>query len=514
MKICATFNQPSQIEDIAVCVVLMDNTVRPMTLRDPPIHPAYGSFSPGKNGAARRHSIREKRKLPSLYLLLLLIVACPALVHSEEFRDFDRFGGALEQWKTFCASMNDYGIILKTVNTVDVLSNASGGVRQGTAVVGDLDLLLTIDINKSIPGWQGTLFVYGLGTYGDDPSSYVGDIQGVSSIAAPNTFKLFEAWYQQNLSDRFSFLAGLYDVTSEFDVLVSSSALFLNGSFGTGAEFAASGRIGPSTFPATSLGIRGQAILNESFMIRAVIADGVPGNLNDPDGTHIQLSKDDGFFGAIELAYYQFRIKDRTARKREVLREKPRRLTFRRVGRSAPLKFEAKVALGFWGYTTSLEHLSKRDDAGEPREQKGTYGLYGLAEYDVYHEQEDADQGLTTFGRAGMADPKVNGVSQYYGAGLVYTGLFPGRNIDQTGIGAAAAINGKHFKRVQRGAGYPVRNAEITLEVTHAIFVNNHVIVQPDVQYVIYPGKIPGAKNALVLGARLEINFNWFKLSG
>lgn len=196
-----------------------------------------------------------------------------------------------------------------------------------------------------------------------------------------------------------------------------------------------------------------------------------------------------------------------------MLREKPHRLTFRRVGRSAPLNFEVKVALGLWGYTTSLEHLSKRDNAGEPRERNGTYGLYGLVEYDVYHEHEDVDQGLTTFGRAGMADPKVNGISQYYGAGLVYTGLFLGRNLDQTGIGAAAAINGKHFKRSQRGTGYPVRNAEITLEITHAMLVNAHIIVQPDVQYIIYPGKIPGAKNSLVLGTRLQINFNWFKLS-
>ncbi|MDH5775956.1 MAG: carbohydrate porin [Nitrospirota bacterium] len=447
---------------------------------------------------------RTRRILPPLWGLLLLVLLNPGLGHSEEFLRFESLNGALDTWKAFQTNMNDHGILLETVNTLDVLSNVSGGIHQKTAVVGDLDLLLTVDTEKLISGWQGgTLFVYGLGTYGDDPSKHVGDIQAVSGIAAPNTWKLFEAWYQQNLFERFSLLAGLYDVTSEFDVMASSSELFVNSSFGTGAEFATSGKIGPSTFPATSLGIRGQAIVNDNLMVRAVLADGVPGNPNNPHGTHIQLSEDDGLFGTMELAYYKFR-------KGDILAGKSRRLTFRRVGRSAPLEYEAKVALGLWGYTTSLDHLSKVESSGSPSKQHGTYGLYGLAEYDVYHEQGDNDQELTLFGRAGMADPRVNRFSQYYGGGLVYRGLFPGRNFDQTGIGVAAAVNGKYYKRSQRKAGQSADNAEITLEVTHSIYVNRNIFIQPDVQYVMNPGTVPGRKNALVLGVRLEFNLNWF----
>jgi porin len=374
--------------------------------------------------------------------------------------------------------------------------------------------LLTVDTEKLFSGWKGgTLFVYGLGLYGDNPSKHVGDIQAVDNIAAPVTWKLFEAWYQENLFERFSLLAGLYDVTSEFDVMMSSSELFLNSSFGTGAEFGASGENGPSTFPTTSLGIRGQAIVTDNLMIRAVLADGVPGDPDDSHGTHIQLNKDDGLFGNMEFAYYQFRPEDEPDQQRDILQDKPRRLTFRRVGRSAPLEYEAKAAIGFWGYTTSLDDLNKVESSGEPVKRNGTYGMYGLAEYDVYHEKDDTDQELTIFGRAGMADPRVNRFSQYYGGGLVYTGLFPGRNFDQTGIGAAAAVNGKYYKRSQREAGQSADNAEITLEVTHAIFVNSNLFIQPDLQYVINPGTVPGRKNALVLGVRLEFNLNWFNPS-
>ncbi len=438
--------------------------------------------------------------------LILWVCLNPGFANSEEFHRFESLNTALGTWKAFQSTMNDHGILVETTNTLDILSNVSGGIRRKTETVGDLDLLLTIDTKKLVSSWQGTLFVYGLGTYGDDPSKHVGDIQAVSNIAAPNTWKLFEAWYQQNLFERFSLLGGLYDVTSEFDVMVSSSELFVNSSFGTGAELAASGKNGPSTFPATSLGIRGQAIVTDGLMIRAVVADGVPGDPNDPHGTHIQLREDDGLFGAMEFAYYKFR-------KGDIDKGKPRRLTFRRVGRSAPLEYEAKAAIGFWGYTTSLDHLSKIDSSGEPVKRHGTYGMYGLAEYDVYHEHDDTDQELTIFGRAGMADPRVNRFSQYYGGGLVYTGLLPGRKFDQTGIGAAAAVNSKYYKRSQRRAGQQVDTAEIALEVTHSIFVNHNLFIQPDVQYVINPGTVPGRKNAFVLGVRLEVNFNWFNPS-
>jgi len=449
--------------------------------------------------------------IPFLFGWLLLLCVNPAAASSEETHRLEPLQAVREQWKAVQSTMNKNGILLETVNTVDVLSNVSGGVRKKTEAVGDLDLLLTIDMKKLIDDFKGTLFVYGLATYGDDPSKHVGDIQAVSNIAAPNTWKLFEAWYQQNLFERFSLLAGLYDMTSEFDVMVSSSELFVNSSFGTGAEFAASGKSGPSTFPATALGIRAQAIVNDSLMVRAVLADGVPGNPNDTDGTHIVINEDEGLFGALELAFYQFRPAGTPEAKREILGGKPRRLTFRRVGRSAPLEYEAKVALGFWGYTTTLDHLSKVETSGAPVTRDGTYGLYGLAEYDVYHERGDVAQELTLFGRAGYADPKVNRFSQYYGGGFVYTGLIPGRRFDQTGMGVAAAINGKYYKRAQRNAGQSVETAEITLEATHAFFVNPNLIIQPDVQYVMNPNTVPGRKNALVLGARFELNFNWFK---
>ncbi|GJL59829.1 MAG: hypothetical protein NPIRA03_26860 [Nitrospirales bacterium] len=451
---------------------------------------------------------RTQMPLHPLCGLFYLVLLIPGLAHSEERQPIEQLEKIIEKQKTARKSLKDQGLLLEATNTIDILSNVSGGLHQKTTLTGDLDLLLTVDLKKLVPNWRGTVFLYGLGLYGGDPSNNVDDIQGVSNIAAPNTWKLFEAWYQHNLFKRFSLLAGLYDITSEFDVIVSASTLFLNSSFGTGAELGAGGRNNLSTFPATSLGIRAQAILTDSLMVRAVVADGIPGDPNNAQGTHVRLKKDDGLFGSMELAYYKYSTADLAQTKEKTLEELPRRLTFRRIGRSAPLVYEAKVALGFWGYTTSVDQLNKVNSSGEPVKQNGTYGIYGLAEYDVYYEKDDNDQGLTLFGRAGMADPNVNRISQYYGGGFIYKGLIPGRKIDRTAFGVAAAVNSHEYKQSQQREGKPVESTEITLELTHSIFVNQNLVIQPDFQYVINPGTVPGRNNAVVVGARLEVNFN------
>ncbi|MEO8327869.1 MAG: carbohydrate porin, partial [Nitrospirota bacterium] len=320
---------------------------------------------------------RFRRILLLLSGLFLLVWLIPLLAHSEENQAVEQLEKIIEKPKAVRKNLKDEGILFEATNTMDILSNVSGGIQRKTALTGDLDLLLTLDIKRLIPNWKGTVFLYGLGLYGDNPSQNVGDIQGVSNIAAQNTWKLFEAWYQHNLFQRFSLLAGLYDVTSEFDVIVSASTLFLNSSFGTGAEFAASGQNGPSTFPSSALGVRAQAILTDSLMVRAVLADGVPGNPNNAHGTHIHLNKDDGLFGSMELAYYQYRKEDLTETKKEIVKESPRRLTFRRIGRSAPIEYEEKVALGFWGYTTSLDQLNKVNSSGEPENNMAATACMG-----------------------------------------------------------------------------------------------------------------------------------------
>lgn len=122
------------------------------------------------------------------------------------------------------------------------------------------------------------------------------------------------------------------------------------------------------------------------MVVRGVIADGVPGNPNDPNGTQVVLRSKDGIFGGMEIAYYRFPV-GHTKLNREAFEEHHHfRRDFQRVGRAAPSEYAGKYALGLWGYTTDLEDFRDVDSFGNPTMRDGTYGIYGLAEQFVFHE--------------------------------------------------------------------------------------------------------------------------------
>lgn len=418
----------------------------------------------------------------------------------------------LDEWNLFRSHLDSRGITLETVNTTDTGSNINRKGRNSALVIGDIDLLLTLNAEKLV-GWQGaTLFLYGLGLYGGNIAEGR-DAQGVSNISGKNTWKLFEAWYQQNVfQERLSLLAGLYDVTSEFDVISSASELFVNSSFGTNPTFALSGKNGPSTFPNASLGFRAQAKLTDNITLRAVVADGVPGDPPDnPDTTSVKLRHQDGILLTTELAYYVGKPDPQETVGQGVGAERPRRLVFRRLGRAAALQYDAKFALGGWFYTTDFDDLSERNSAGNPVKRNGTHGIYGLAEQLVYGEQGPGEQGLWLFGEVAYANPKVNRFSHYLGGGLVYRGLIPGRDFDETGFGFAIARNSSHYKDGQRQEGQRVSDQEVALEWTHTINLSPALTIQPDVQYIIHPNTDPTRNNALALIMRLELTLDWFK---
>src|SRR5258708_2393634 len=113
---------------------------------------------------------------------------------------------------------------------------------------------------------------------------------------------------QQNLlNDGLSFLFGLHDLNSEFYV-TEASGLFLNSSFGVGPELSHSGKAGPSLFPTTALGLRARAVLNDQWSIQTAVYDGVPGNPDDPRGTHIILRADEGVMSISEVAWGGFHL--------------------------------------------------------------------------------------------------------------------------------------------------------------------------------------------------------------
>lgn len=395
----------------------------------------------------------------------ILTLTLAAQVHAAD-------GTLLGEWGGVRPATEEKGLTTEAVLTTDFLCNTSGGGHRDGAMLGNLDVTFTLDTAKA--GWwkNGTFFLYFLGNFnsGGPMTDIVGDVQASSNIEADRALKLYEAWYEHRfLGDRLSALAGLHDFNSEFDV-VEYGALFINSSFGISPDIS---QTGPSIFPTTSLGVRLMAQPTDRSYLLAAVYDGVPGDPHDPPRTAVVLKKKDGVFAAGEVG----------------------------VSAGQPGEKEYfKAGAGAWLHTAAVENFD-----GRPKDTN--HGFYVIAEKTLYAEG-GAGQGLGGFVQLGWADDDWGQIGSYLGAGLQYTGLIPGRDGDKVGIAVAHARNGNKFMEFMKNVqSAPVERSETAIELAYRAEVLPGLSVQPDIQYIINPGMDPTVKNALQVGARVEVVF-------
>ena len=376
-----------------------------------------------------------------------------------------------------------------------VFSESDGGVRSGETYSGNLNLQLSIDGERLFRRAGLTMFVDGLWIHGGQPSALLGDAQGVSNLSAPSKITLYEAWLQYNLFDnRFSLLAGRYDVNAEF-YHVQAAGLFLNSSFGIGPEFSGSGVEGPSIFPDTSVGVRLAFKPASNVVVRGAVLDGVP--IDRPDGSVGAFKRGDGLLLVSEAAFLNRAASgDRTGKVRF------------RIGRASGLPpYEGKVALGGWYYTGTFDDLNKVDSNGEPLQHRGSSGAYVLGDATLFRSQTDPRRGLAGFVEAGLGDGRVNRFGAYLGAGLVASGPLAMRATDELGLAVAIAHNGSEYMSGRRQIGVGTTTSEPAIEMTYLAQIASWLAVQPDFQFVIHPNTNPLVQNGRAFQLRFETTF-------
>lgn len=372
------------------------------------------------------------------------------------------------------------------------MSDVDGGLQRGTVGLGVGGADFTVQLDRLV-GWDGArVYVSVLGIHGDDPSARVGDVQGVSNLAAPSVIRVEEAWFQQNLfANRASWLVGRFDLNAEFYRL-ESAFLFVNSSFGIGPEFSESGVSGPSIYPNTSVGTRLAFKPSRHLTIRVAMLDGVP--VDRPSGGIHLFAPGDGALFVAEAAWLSHLDVGGESRERRFL-----------IGRGRARTYGGKLALGVWGYSARFPDLSDTLPGGTPIQHSGSRGAYLLVDQPLWSSESPAPRALRGFLQLGVGDGRVNQTAGYIGAGLTLSGAFAGRADDQVGLGLAAAINGSHFKRAYASED-PAR-AETAIELTYLAQIFPWLSVQSDAQYVLNPGGVHSTPNALVLGANLAVSF-------
>ncbi len=414
--------------------------------------------------------------------------------------------------------LEEKGITFSALYTGDMVSNLKGGLHRKTTYLGDVEMSLEVDLEKAglIPG--GKIYVSGDDTHGGtSPSKNVGDLQWTDNFEAPDAMRLYEWWYEQSFfKEKISALVGVQDIGSEFAVS-HYGCLFINSSFGTPPDLTAN--VPTSVFPNAGLGTRIKIKPHEQVEFRAGVYDGDPSdNGKNRHGVSYRLSSRQGLMAIFEGAYHQ-------------------RVKFNET--MEPLN--GSVKFGSWLHTQNVDDVLSTDSDGNPISRSNNYGFYGVIDQMLFREkgnndpgalfckwlkirnpdegreQEGEPQGLGAFFQFGGAPDSRNSVDYYFGAGLNYTGLVPGRRQDVLGVAVANAFLSERFRKSRDLAiesfdpaegPYPgeLRANESTLETTYRIHINDNLALQPDYQIVFNPSGEQNIKTAHVFTLRFEVS--------
>lgn len=375
--------------------------------------------------------------------------------------------------------LHDFGVTPQFIYYGEEFGNLGGGTGRGGNYEGLLKLGLTLDLEK-LAHWTGgslyasVLYPHGLGI----TNRYVHDYNVLSNIDAYDSWRMHEAWVQQDFAEkRFSLRVG--QLTTDGNFFTSDSAgLYVNSAFGVVGT--ALHNVVTPIYPVGALGVQMKIAPVPQFYFQAMVVNDDPGaqDGNNKRGLRYNLGG-----GAGALVFYE--------------------AGYQRAGTDDAPVLEGKYKLG--GYYDSATFADNRGGTAH----HGTYAFYAVVDQQLYREPlppKTPFRGLAAFSRVSLAPEDRNPVSFYFDAGLNYTGLIPGRDNDILGV---ALSYERLSSELRQPTGEPVpSHHEHILEATYlAIFDNDHFAVQPDFQYIFNPGGTGRTPNAVVAGLRFIITF-------
>ena len=347
----------------------------------------------------------------------------------------------------------------------EFFKNFQGGLSTHNAFRhrGNFDFTLSADTER-LGLLPGSIFFYTqLGHGTSITEHHVGDTQTLSNIDAPYLFQISEYWIEQLL-----FGGQLRIKLGKMDSNVDFMAVDYGGDFSQ-SSFAVIPTVPMPTFPDPALGAAAFLELAEWLSFGAGLYEGAPDGRNSGFKTAFDNERHDGIFTIGEL----------------VLRS-----LF-----GAQEDLPGTYRFGGWYHSDDFDEVG--DDA-DTDVFEGNFGLYLAFDQMLCRENGDSDQGLGAFFQFGWAPENRNEINRYFGTGLSYVGLFPGRDEDITGIGFAQALWSNRVDTFSR---------ETAIELFYKAQLTESVSVKPDIHYIANPSGAGTIKDALALGVRFEVVF-------
>lgn len=403
-------------------------------------------------------------------------------------------------WNGARSALWQRGLALEAGFRADHLHNR-GGTTNGSQTVSHLDLKLRADLERLL-GWSHTVGYLNTVTDGGTGinARRSGSLMGVSNIEVPlPTTRLFHAWLQKGfLDDRLSVLVGIYPIDSEFFAM-DSAATLLHPAYGTPADLALTDT--PSVFNNAAFGFRAKWFsADRELYAMGALMDGIPNDPARPKATAIRFARGDGAFVIGEIGWMPLE----TAHTFEPVDPA-------RVRQSPELvaheKYEgiSKYAFGLWRYGNRVADQFDVDADGIAL-QRRAQGGYLLAERTLW-SLGGAGRDLTAFGRYSFSSGHATAIDRMWNLGLRLRGPFASRPDDSIALGWIRSRLASKWRAAQAAAGTTTVAAEEAFEITWRAAVTPWLALQPNLQHVRHPGGVATARNATLIGARIEITF-------
>jgi len=427
---------------------------------------------------------------------------------SQEWSDGEAFFGDFWGVRNY---LDDSGVEVSASYTNNIAGNPVGGTSAGFTYTDNISFGLELDFEKLI-GWKDlTLNVSGLNRAGSSLSQdYVGNQFTVQQVYGGQTAMFYALFLRQRFfDDKLSIKIGRFATGDDF----ASSPLYWlymnNGIDGNpqalpvNTQFSAypwavwAARIRYSPTPEIETKFGAYQVSNRVFN-RAY--HGMDWSIRDDDGILLigQVGWSPEFFKK-PVIVDTVSTADPDDSPKEVADGK----SFKPV---AP-RTEMKGLPGhYWfGAYYSPWQFSQ---FGSSATATNSYGFYWHADQMIWQESPGSSQGLTLWS-AFVLSPQQNIAKLPFqaNAGIVYTGLLPTRDADNTMLGFVYGKFSKNYARTVEAAGNGYPQYEIVLEAAYRINFTKFAYFQPDLQWVINPGGTGNIPNALVLGAQMGITF-------
>lgn len=403
---------------------------------------------------------------------------------------------------------DEKGVDFEFMYAATVPTAVSGGLQSGSVYEGGLMLMLNVDTAKLGLWANGSFRASSLFMHSgkEFAANYVGDLNKTSLLDFPDTFRLWELWYEHKFFDgKLSVKAGQLDIGMDFLVPEYYSSIgqvsFLNQTFffPTMAfnvydqPYFPVGHHALAATPYAAPGVRVRLDFSPHFYAQAGVYDGNPDR--GYSGTDFQLRSDEG-----ALSYFEIGFKHNQAKGDTGL---PGNFKFGAWYHSDDFfDLYGGMFVAFDNYAAANGLPLPPVSGGSAATHRGNYGLYFLADHVLWREQagEDrAQQGLVGFCRVAYAPPDRNLAQLGIDGGLVYRGLIPTRDWDTLGVAfsyleisddlrrAQADLNAGLFPYV--GADVlPKADYEAVLEMNYKAQVAAWCAVDLSLQRVFHPG--------------------------